>query len=110
MAKFLLLFIGKKLDSDKNNVQADEYMRKWLQWMQDLIISGTFDSGLPLASSGKRAQLDAIAEYDPPEFDVGGYMVINALSLEEACKLAQGAPTIEFGGEVILRPCLEIAG
>jgi len=42
------------------------------------------------------------------EVDIGGSLLINAESLEDAVEIAQQAPHMALGGTTIVRPCMAL--
>ncbi len=74
-----------------------------------LIASGALDSGRPLEASGKVVEKDAVADFQPEDIGIGGYLIINAESLDDAALMMQGSPHMALGGSAIVRPCLDIS-
>jgi hypothetical protein len=110
LAKFLYLLVGLEHDVDDQSEESQAYSAKWVDWMADLAKDGTLDGGLPLKWSGKVVSSDKVEDVELEEVDIGGYLVVNADSLEKATEIARGAPNVELGGSVIVRPCEEIPG
>ena len=110
MAKFMLLFQGKEFDPTDESEETTEYAQKWGEWMAKLTMEGFMESGAPLEWSGKVIEKDAIRDYQLREVDDGGYMILNASSMEEAANIAKGAPNVDLGGQVVIRPIIEIPG
>jgi len=105
MSKFMLLFVGKEY-KPSNDEETKEHMKKWESWIGQLVSTGKFESGLPFEWGGREVSKDNVGMYNSPEVDIGGYMVINADSIEEACELAKNAPNVELGGTVVVRTCM----
>ena len=40
------------------------------------------------------------------EVDIGGYLIVEAETLDAAAEIARGAPHIALGGTTIVRACL----
>ena len=74
-----------------------------------LIASGALDSGRPLEPGGKVVEEDAVADFQPEDIGIGGYLIINAESLDDAARIMQGSPHMALGGSAIVRPCLDIS-
>lgn len=108
MQQFLVLTVGRALDPQDGDEQTQAYMGEWQAWLGGLVASGALDSGRPLEPGGKVVDKGGINDYVPEEIGVGGYLIINAESLEDAARIAQGSPHIAIGGSAIIRPCLSI--
>lgn len=108
MKKFLLLFVGKELKLEEMGADTEAYMKEWEEWMSDMMEKDILESGMPLEWGGKIVMKDSISEYQPEEIDIGGYMIINAISIDEAARIARQTPNVALGGEVIVRPCLDM--
>ena len=108
MGKFMLLFIGLPLNPEDGNQLTGEYMQEWGAWIAGLAEKGVYDSGLPLEWAAKAVTKDSTTDHPLDEVDLGGYMMINAASLEDAIEIARQAPNVALGGTIIVRPCLDI--
>ena len=67
-------------------------------WLGGLAASGAPPAGRPLDVGGKDVRRDAITDVPAEHVGIGGYLVINAESLEEAARIAQGSPHIALRG------------
>jgi hypothetical protein len=110
VSKYMLLFVGKEGDPDDQSEQTREYSAKWAGWMGELAGKGALESGLPFEWSGKVVKSDSVEDLELDEVDIGGYLLVNAGSIDEAVEIAGGAPNVELGGSVIVRECAEIPG
>ena len=108
MQQFLVLTVGRALDPQDGDEQTQAYMGEWQAWLGGLAASGALDSGRPLEPGGKVVDKDGINDHAPEEIGIGGYLIINAESLEDAARIARGSPHIAIGGSAIVRPCLSI--
>lgn len=113
MAKFLYLFRG----GDENMATASpeetqEHMQKWGVWMQGLAQQGKLIDGLPLTKSGKVVEKAGEVIHDGPFTEgteiVGGYMLINADSFDEALEVSKGCPIYENGGTTEVREIMNM--
>ena len=109
MQQFLVLTIGRALDPQDGDERAMAYMVEWQAWLGGLIASGALDSGRPLEPGGKVVEMDAVADFQPEDIGIGGYLIINAESLDDAARIMQGSPHMALGGSAIVRPCLDIS-
>ena len=108
MAQYLFLFKGKESEPGDTSPETQEYARKWTGWMAGLAQSGALQSGSPLEWNGKTVSREGTDELRLESFDVGGFLVVNAASVEEAAEMAKQAPNVALGGQVVIRPCLEV--
>ena len=108
MQQFLVLTVGRALDPQDGDERTQAYMGEWQAWVGGLVASGALDSGRPLEPGGKVVDKDGVNDYVPEEIGIGGYLIINAESLQDAAKIAQGSPHIAIGGSAIIRPCLSV--
>jgi hypothetical protein len=106
--KFLLLMRGMAAEPEASDDQTAAYNRRWVDLMGALARRGALESGLPLQPVAKLVGKDGASDFPVDAVDIGGYMVINAASLDEAIEIAGQAPHIELGGTTIVRPCLEV--
>jgi hypothetical protein len=83
-------------------------MAAWGKWMADLSKAKTLEVGYPLAPDGKRIDQSGTKDYRFPETTEGGFIIINAESLEDAAEIAIEAPIIGNGGHILVRPCSEV--
>jgi hypothetical protein len=94
MAKFVYLYSGGQMAETPE--AQEESMRVWTAWF------GTFgdslvDLGNPFTAS---STVTAGGPSDGATSKLGGYSIINAESLAEATKKADGCPVLESGGSV----------
>ncbi len=108
MKQFLVLTVGRALDPQDGDEQTQAYMGEWQAWLGGLVASGALASGRPLEPGGKVVDKDGVNDYVPEEIGIGGYLIINAESLQEAAEIAQRSPHVAIGGSAIIRPCLSV--
>ncbi len=113
MAKYLYLFRG----GDQNMASASPeesqiHLQKWGVWMQDLAEKGKLIDGLPLTRDGKVVEKSGEVIHDGPFTEgteiVGGYMLINADSFDEALKISKGCPIYEYNGTTEVREIMKL--
>jgi hypothetical protein len=114
MKKYMLTFFGGNMSLRYENLdRADKEARKkhmaaWGKWMADLSKSKRLEVGYPLEPDGKRIDQSGAENYRFPDTTEGGFIIINAESLEDAAEIAAEAPIIWNGGHILLRPCGEM--
>jgi hypothetical protein len=94
MAKFLYLYSGGQM-AETPEAQEEE-MRVWTAWFTALGES-VADIGNPFAASSTVTTGGAT---EGATSKLGGYSIINAESLTEAAKKADGCPVLQSGGSV----------
>jgi hypothetical protein len=107
MKKFMLLFVGLPLE-ETEDIVTQAYMKKWGKWIAGLAKTGVLESGVPFEPEGKVITRDVVSDYQSQGSYIGGYMLINAISLNETIEVAKQAPHMALGGTTIVRPCIEI--
>jgi hypothetical protein len=105
--KYLLLFIGLVAEPEATDDRTAAYNQSWGEYMGSLGREGKLVSALPLRGSGKTVTRNAVAELEMKPLDIGGYMIIEVDTEEEAVEIARGAPHVALGGTTIVRPCDE---
>jgi hypothetical protein len=114
MKKYMLTFFGGNMALRYNNLEKAEkeaqekHRLAWGKWMSELVKAKHLEVGYPLESDGKRIDPDGTQAYHFPDTTEGGFMVINAESLDQAAEIAQSSPIIKNGGYILARPCGEI--
>jgi hypothetical protein len=98
MSKYMYLFRGDA-NAGLSPQQMQEHMQRWGAWIQKLSATGNFVAGDPLEASGRTVRGKRKAITDGPFAEakdlVGGYLIVNAESLEQATELAHGCPILE---------------
>ncbi len=114
MKKYMLTFFGGTMalrydNLDKAGKEAREKHRvAWGAWMADLARTKKLEVGYPLESDGKRIDPDGTKDHHFPDTTEGGFIIIQAESLDDAAAIAEGSPIIKNGGYVLVRPCGEM--
>lgn len=113
MNKYLYLFRGGDALMNKlSPEQMQEHMQKWGAWMQGLTEKKILIDGLPLSKEGKRVKEAGKVIIDGPYTEgaevVGGYLIVNAESLDHAVEISKGCPIFESGGEVEVREIMSM--
>jgi hypothetical protein len=108
--KFMLLFVGLAAPGVAADAQTQDYMAQWGRYMGALAQEGSLESGLPFEPTGKVVGKDAVSELELGTVDIGGYLLVNAASMDDAIEISRRAPHMALGGTTIVRPCLELGG
>ena len=114
MKKYMLTFFGGNRALRYENLGKAEkearkkHMAAWAEWMADLMKTKKLEVGYPLESDGKRVDSDGALDHHFADTTEGGFIVIEAESLDEAAETAEGSPIIKNGGYIFVRPCGEM--
>lgn len=115
MAAYLFLFRGGK-DGWQNEPSPEkwqEHMGKWSQWMGTLAEQGKLLGSEALHATGKVVTGTGKVVTDGPFAEgkemVGGYLLCNADSMDEAVTLSKGCPIFENDGVVEVREVLDMS-
>jgi hypothetical protein len=106
MPTYLMLFVGRTAQPDADDPVTQDYNQQWVAYMGGLAQQGVLRGGAPLSPTGLTVGRDGNEPFATEEIDVGGYLVVEAATLEAAAELAQGAPHIALGGTTIVREAL----
>ena len=101
--------------ADRNGPAAEAYWGKWMAYSSaigDKIVGGNILDGSPSAVTlrvrdGERQIQDG--PYADSKESLGGYMIFDVETMDEALELAAKCPAAESGA-VELRPVVEMAG
>lgn len=115
MPKYALLLGGADLDKrSSSSAFAPEMFARFASWLETLKAGGHYISSHKLKDQiGTRLTLRGGEVVEGPFMEtkeaVGGVFILNAASLEEAMKLAQGCPTLRLqNGYVEVRMIEEV--
>ena len=112
MNKYLYLFRGGDAAmAEFSPEQMQQHMQKWGVWMQELTDKSILIDGLPLAKEGKRVKSGNViidGPYTEGAEVVGGYLMVNAESLDHAVEISKGCPIFENDGEVEVRETMSM--
>jgi hypothetical protein len=110
MPEYVLLFVGRAAQPEATDDQTADYNRKWAGYMGELGQAGQLRAGAPFEPSGKVVSRDGVSDLELAEVDIGGYLVIEAESLDAAVEIAGRAPHIALGGQTLVRPAIPVGG
>ena len=113
MAKYMYLFRGGDARlAELSNEHKQQHMQKWGAWMQELAQQGKLVDGLPLSGDGKVVEKAGATVHDGPFAEgtevVGGYLIVNADSIDDAVKLSEQCPIFEYDGTCEVREILSM--
>ncbi len=110
--KYLLLFRGKEWYSSLTPDEIQKTMDQIKCWFERLTESGKLKAAQPLKRegaivSGKTGRIVADGPFAESKEVIGGYVLVEVESLDEAIAIAKSCPTLRFGMEVEVRPVAE---
>lgn len=112
MKEFVFLF--RRPDYDFGNASPNEMQalaKKWQDWIGGIAAQGKLsNNGIRLSDEGKVLKPGGVIT-DGPFVEIrellGGFIVVEAESFEEAATLAHGCPALDADGSVEIRPIFE---
>ena len=102
MKKFVFVYYGSVSPEDIDKEHMKETMDKWMAWF------GTFkermvDGGNPFAQGSKSVTAKGTETIPANMWPAKGYTIINASSMDEATKIAEGCPALKDDSEGAVR-------
>jgi hypothetical protein len=109
--EYILLFRGPHWDRGLSTDDLQQAMDKVMGWFERLNERGKVKGAQPLGGQGRVISgTDGRFVVDGPFAEskeaVGGYLVLQADSLNEAVEIARSMPTLRYGVSVEVRPIL----
>lgn len=105
MKQFLYLLRGAEPMDTYSPEEMEAHMGDWKAWMGGLAKQGKLAGGLPLSKEGKRVTGGGAVIHDGPFAEgkevVGGYIIVNAESMDEAIELSKGCPIHQSNEAVV---------
>ena len=114
MKKFMLSFFGGNMALRYDNLNKagkdaqEKHGAAWGEWMAALVKANHLETGYPLESEGKCVDADGTEPYHFTDTTEGGFVILNAESLDQAAELERSSPIIKNGGYILVRPCGEM--
>ena len=107
--QYLLLFNGNEWWNKLSAEQIQEVIDQSKVWYGKLAAAGKVKGGQVLARegatiSGKNARVFSDGPFAESKEALGGYMLIEAASLDEAIAIAKGSPSLLHGTTIEVRP------
>ena len=107
----MLLFRGPHWDRGLPTDELQQAMNKVMAWFEGLNERGKIKGAQPLSGqgrviSGSDGRFVVDGPFSETKEAVGGYLVLQADSLDEAVEIARSMPTLRYGISVEVRPIL----
>lgn len=112
-SEYMLLFRGACWDKGLSPEEAQRLMNQVMAWFEGLKERGIVKAGQPLGPEGRTVSgsKGRTAVSDGPFAEskeaVGGYLLLQADSLDEVVAIAKSNPTLAYGVTIEVRPVLE---
>ena len=110
---YMLLFRGTEWDKNLSPEQLQKVVSDWMSWFERLMKEGKAISGHPLMRegkvvSGKRGRTIVDGPFAESKEAIAGYFYLRVADVEEALRIAQQCPALEYGAEVEVRPVADM--
>ena len=97
MTKYLLLYSGGGMPESEE--ETAKVMKAWEGWYTQLG-QAVVDPGNPISPMAKSISADGKISDGPAGTLASGYTILQAGSLDEAAKMAQGCPVLAGGAQI----------
>ena len=106
---YLLLLHGSAWWEELGREELEKYVAQSNAWLERLLTAGKVKGGQALARSGaivsgKNGRNITDGPFVESKEVVGGYLLLNVETFEEAVAIAKTCPHLPFGGRVEVRP------
>ena len=110
--EYLLLFRGNEWYKGLSAEELQAVMDQTKAWFERLIAQGKATPGKPLTRdgvtiSGKQGRVVADGPFAESKEAIGGYLLLQVDSLEEAIAIAKNSPMLAYGTTIEVRPVAE---
>lgn len=109
MKEFILIFRNSESNSENPSPeQMQAIMKQWQDWIGGIAAQNKLvSSGNRLASEGSKVVKPNNIITNGPFVEikeaVGGYIIVKAMSVDEAVELSKSCPILQIGGSVEVR-------
>ena len=103
---YLLLFRNTAWHQGLSSEEIQQNLDRFTNWFRQLRNDGKFKGGGPLVSNGKtvtQRNLVIDGPFAETKEEIGGFLIIEADSLEQAVEVAKDCPGFKFGQTVEVR-------
>jgi len=110
---YLLLFHANESWKELGREELEKYVTQNHAWLEQLMTSGKAKGGQALARSGaivsgKNGRNVTDGPFAESKEVVGGYLLLNVETFEEAVAIARTAPNLAYGASVEVRPLTNV--
>lgn len=110
---YIMFFRGKFWENDLSPEEIQAVTNKFMAWFERLTKEGKVKGGSPLEEegkviTGKKGRNVADGPFAESKEAVGGYFLLMASDMDEAVRIAQECPSLDYGAIVEVRPVAEV--
>lgn len=109
MKEFMMIFRSEDRVERSTPEEMESQIKHWQDWIGSIAAQGKFVSTNALGMEGKIVKANNVIT-DGPFMEVkemvGGYIIVKSDTIEDAIKLSEGCPTLDYGGTVEIRDVL----
>jgi hypothetical protein len=110
--EYMLLLSSNEWYNGLSAQELEKVMSQCKAWFDRLSAQGSVKGGQALARegaivSGTNGRVVSDGPFAETKEAIGGYMVVQANSLQEAISIAKGNPTLAYGTKIEVRPLAE---
>ena len=106
MKEFMMIFRSEDRTERPTPAEMQAQVKVWQDWIGGIAAQGKFVGTNALGMEGKVVQANNVVT-DGPYMEVkemvGGYIIVKADNIDDAVKLSEGCPTLNYGGSVEVR-------
>jgi hypothetical protein len=110
---YLLLFHANESWKELGRKELEKYIARNHAWLEQLMASGKAKGGQALARdgaivSGKNGRNISDGPFAESKEVIGGYLLLDVETFEEAVAVAKTCPALALGGKVEVRPLTNV--
>ena len=109
---YLLIFQSPEEEPPRREGDLPDEFAVWMAWIDDLKTKGLSLGGRPLEHEGRVLKPQGRAAADGPFAEgkeiVGGYLIVLARDLDEACRIGSGCPGLRADISVEVRRLMKV--
>jgi len=109
---YMMFFRGDEWYQDLSHDEVQNLIERNHAWIGELIEKGKAKPGHALQRkraivSGKNGGIISDGPFAESKEAIGGYLILNVQTLEEAIAIAKANPSLSYGGSIEIRPVAE---
>jgi len=109
MTEFLFLMRGADWGRALPPRECQDELERMMAWVEEMRVAGKLTGGQPLTPTGRivsspRTRNVTDGPFVESKEEVGGYLLIEANTMEEAVDLAKACPVLQHGLRIEVRP------
>jgi hypothetical protein len=109
---YMMFFRGDEWYQDLSYGEIQNLIKRNHAWIEELIAQGKVKPGHALQRkgatvSGKNGGIISDGPFAESKEAIGGYLILNVQTLEEAIDIAKANPSLSYGGSIEIRPVAE---